>query len=223
MTRKDTLRFAALIAVLMAGSCAAPVNDGTVFSDPEANHPITTAPSYRSILLSFSVSAAGLTADDEARFESFVQAYSSRGNGAITISAPQGPGAADMFHYFGERLAQMGVERSRILVGTHDVVNDDARVELGYVTYVASTANCGDWSENVADTASNLPSPNFGCSVQQNIAAMVADPRDLVAPRGMDPADATRRTTVMGKYEKGDPTAATKTQDQSGAVADVNK
>jgi pilus assembly protein CpaD len=57
--------------------------------------------------------------------------------------------------------------------------------------------------------------------VQHNIAAMVADPRDLVAPRPMGDADAKRRETVMTQYQLGLPTASQKTQDQSGKVSDV--
>jgi type IV pilus biogenesis protein CpaD/CtpE len=43
----------------------------------------------------------------------------------------------------------------------------------------ASVEGCGDWSENVADTVSNDLSPNHGCAVQANIAAMAAYPADL--------------------------------------------
>ncbi len=52
---------------------------------------------------------------------------------------------------------------------------------------------------------------------------MVSDPRDLTSPRAMDASDATRRSTVLGNYEKGQPTPAVKGPDQSGAVADVGK
>jgi pilus assembly protein CpaD len=64
--------------------------------------------------------------------------------------------------------------------------------------------------------------PDFGCSVQQNIAAMVSDPRDLVTPRGMDPSDPTRRQTVLSTYEKGQTTQAQQTQKQSASVSDVS-
>ena len=161
--------------------------------------------------------------DDSAKLDAFVGEYIARGNGAISVSVPAGPGAATSIHYFGERLADMGVARANILVGTHETPGKDGRVEIGYVGYVAHTDPCGDWSEDAGDTSSNLPMPDFGCSVQHNIAAMVADPRDLVSERPIGTVDATRRATVMGKYEKGDVTAATKATDQSGAVADVNK
>jgi pilus assembly protein CpaD len=113
----------------------------------------------------------------------------------------------------------MGVSRSRILVGEHD----GAGVELNFIEYAAHTDECGDWSVNAGDTASNLPMPNFGCATQHNIAVQVADPRDLVAPRTMDQADAKRRAVITDKYQKGSVTAAEKTAEQSAAVADVNK
>jgi pilus assembly protein CpaD len=211
----------ALMAVLLAGSCAAPVNDGTVVADGLANHPITVAPSYRSLELAFSTPSAGLAPADENQLEAFTNDYLARGDGAVSISAPEGPRASEELAFFGDRLVQLGVPRSRILVGTHDVGSTDGRVELGYVLYAANTAPCGDWSENAADTSANLPRPDFGCSVQHNIAAMVADPRDLVAPRGMGAGDATRRETVIGNYEKAQTTGSQKSSDQSGKVSDV--
>lgn len=221
---KDFLRFGAMAAVLLAGSCAAPINNANITADGEANHPITVAPSYHSIKVSFAADNQGLLPEDSARLDAFVTEYMTRGNGAISVSVPGGPGAATSIHYFGERLADMGVARSSILVGTHDVAaNKDGRVEIGYVGYVAHTDACGDWSQDASDESSNLPMPDFGCSVQHNIAAMVADPRDLVSERPLGTADATRRSVMMGKYEKGEPTAANKTEQQSGAVADVNK
>jgi pilus assembly protein CpaD len=57
--------------------------------------------------------------------------------------------------------------------------------------------------------------------VQHNIAAQIAEPRDLVGPRPATPSDATRRNTVLDNYEKGKVTAAEKTQDQSVKVSGV--
>jgi pilus assembly protein CpaD len=226
-TKKDIIRFASLGALLLAGSCAAPTNDGEGYvADPAANHPITVEPSYRSIKLPFSASDAGLMPDDAAHFSVFVSEFMSSGNGAISITAPAGPGANAAIGYFGERLASLGVPRDRIMVGTRQQVGD-GKVEIGYVAYVAHAEPCvGDWSTDWSDGASNQPPPNFGCAVQKNIAAMVADPRDLVEPRTMDASDATRRSTVMGHYEKGEITQADKHiagkgVEQSGASSEI--
>lgn len=51
-----------------------------------------------------------------------------------------------------------------------------AAVDLTYIAYTARTQACGDWSENESFTLDNSTPKRFGCSVQQNIAAMVADP-----------------------------------------------
>jgi pilus assembly protein CpaD len=204
----DGLRVAMLSAVLLAGSCS---NDAG-FSSPDGseNHPIVVEPSSNSIKLPFSAPQAGLMPEDSARFEAFVDAYERGGNGAISISAPSGPDSSAAISYFGERLAADGVPRSRILVGTHDAVNGDTQVELDFIGYVAHTDACGDWSQNLAETSANYTSPNFGCSVQQNIAAQVADPRDLIEPQAMGLANANRRDDVLSKYEKGKVTQADK-------------
>ena len=159
--------------------------------------------------------------DDAQHFDAFVTDFLQHGNGAISISAPAGGDASAAIAYFGERLADAGVPRERILVGTRAAT--DGRVELGYIGYEATTSACGDWSQNLGDTSSNRVDPNFGCAVQHNIAAQIADPRDLVAPRTMGTGDASRRATVYDNYKNGKPTGATLTPDQSAAVADVNK
>ncbi len=223
MTTKDILRFASLAAVLLAGSCADPINHGQgLVSDGAANHPIVVEPTSQQVTVAFGGTDAGLSPADNQRVTAFVSDYMEHGNGAISVSVPQGPGSADTITWFGEHLAEMGVPRSRILVGQHD----GGGVELNYISYVAHSDECGDWSQNAGDTASNLPMPNFGCSTQHNIAAMVADPRDLVEPRTMDPADAKRRAVVTGKYEQGQITQADKNKtdkvnEQSGSQTDV--
>ena len=220
MSLRTALQVGSLAAVLLAGSCASP-DEGYRVADPVVNHPITVEPSYASLKLPFSASDAGLLPDDAAKLQAFVADYLAHGNGALSISAPSGEEGNAAISYFGDRLTAMGVPPARILVGHHS--ESDERVELGYVTYHAKTDACGDWSESVADSDDNEPMPNFGCSVQHNIAAQVSDPRDLIEPRTMDAGDETRRTAVMGNYEKGQPTPATKGPDQSGAVSDVGR
>lgn len=226
MTRelfRDLSLAAALAGVLMASSCAAPVNDGSFTADPVANHPIAVAPSMESLKLSLASPSSGLSPDDEAHFSDFVRAYLAYGSGSISISAPRGAGSTDAIHYFGERLASMGVPEDRILAGTHETADGDTSVEFGYISYTAHTDPCGDWSKNAGDTSSNLPMPNLGCASQHNLAAMIADPRDLVEPQPQGPAEAARRSTVMGNYVKGQPTAAQKTSDQSTSISTIGR
>lgn len=219
-TFTDVLRVTAVGVVLLAGSCASPTDELSM-ADPAANHPISVEPHFTSIKVSFSAPEAGLLPDDAARFEAFVADYLSRGSGSISVSAPQGSDSTAALSYFGARLFQMGVPRSRILVGTRN--GSDPRVEIGFIAYVARTDACGDWSDNLAKTYDNRPARNFGCAVQHNIAAQVADPRDLIEMRPSDPSDAARRAQVLDNYEKGKVTAAEKSEAQSAAISKVNK
>ncbi|MGD0141830.1 MAG: CpaD family pilus assembly lipoprotein [Rhizomicrobium sp.] len=221
MITNSLLRAGSVAAVMLVGSCAAPLATApTTFADGDVNNPITVEPVYQSIKVAYS---GDLSPDDAGHFTTFVQDYLVRGNGAITVSVPEGPGSTATITYFGEQLAALGVPRARIMVGTHDAVGADERVEIGFISYTAHADSCGDWSQDVAATATNLPPNNFGCAVQHNLAAMVADPRDLVAPSAMGESDPKRRAQVLTQYEQGQPTGQQKSKDQSGAVSDVNQ
>ena len=43
---------------------------------------------------------------------------------------------------------------------------------------------------------------NFGCAYQNNIAAQIADPADLIGPRAQTPVDAEQRGQVMKRYRE---------------------
>jgi pilus assembly protein CpaD len=223
MKLEALFRTAVILSVLVAGSCSV-ANDGTTISeDGDVNHPITVEPSYRELKLQFAGSQDGVSPDDAVKFAAFLADYRAHGNGSLGISVPNGAPSNAAITFFAERAAATGISRDKILVSTHDVTNGDYRVNLSYISYSATTEACGDWSEDLAFTAENQTSKNFGCSVQHNIAAMVADPRDLVHPRTFETADGNRAATVISNYEQGKPTPAQKTSDQSGAVSDVNK
>jgi len=206
-----------LLALASCGDPPAP-ND-PVFADGAANHPIVVEPTSRALRIA--VTADGISPSDEVQFSSFVSDYLDNGNGVISISAPRDGYSRSAIDRLTKRLVRMGVPRSRILVGGRESSGYDTRIELSYLTYSAHTDPCGNWSHDANDTHDNLPMPDFGCATQHNIAAMVADPRDLVEPRPLGPADATRRQTIVQTYEKGAVTAAQKSAEQQGNVSDV--
>jgi pilus assembly protein CpaD len=212
MTPRIALRLLAAAALIAMGSCAATpdTSPGMMLPDGAANHPITVEPSYRALKLAWSPAAGGLSPAEQVQFHAFVADYLAHGNGSIAVSAPATLGAQGAAQWFAAGINAMGVSRDKILIATHDAAGGDMRVELNYVSYQAHTDKCGDWSENLAFTLDNSTPKNFGCAVQQNIAAMVADPRDLLGPRTMGESDASRRATVVTNYEQGKITSAEK-------------
>ena len=97
-----------------------------------------------------------------------------------------------------------------------------ARIRVSYASLAVHGPECGDWSDKLARDPKNIPYRNFGCATQRNLAAMVANPRDLVEPRGMTPRDSARRDVIMGKYVRGDTTIAKKGNEETAKVSDVS-
>jgi len=213
------LRGLAALAALLAAACAAPINGKEdVYSVPD-RYPITVEPHMESLRVGYD-GARGIDDAGAAELQRFVRDYLENGSGSIAVAAPRR--FPDASNAVSERLVALGVPRNRIMAGNNDGFNATDEVRVTYIRYQAHAEPCGDWSVNLGSTSANKPSPNFGCATQHNLAAMVADPRDLVSPKPVDPDDAQRRLTVLEKYRKGEATVATKTEEQSGAVAEVS-
>jgi pilus assembly protein CpaD len=209
MKPEYVLRPLALAAVLIAGSCSVGSNGPVVWEDGARNHPIAVEPSYRDLKIYYTGSADGMNADDTVKFDAFVADYRAHGNGSLGISVPSGSASRAAITYFGERAAATGISRDKIMISTREA-GSDMRVDVSYIAYTARSQACGDWSENEAFTIDNTTPKNFGCSTQHNLAAMVADPRDLLGPGAMGPVDTNRRAVVMDHYQKGETTQAIK-------------
>ncbi len=131
------LRAAAAACVLLAGSCAAPMNGAdSPSADPVVNHPIAVEPGMQSLRLSYSAADQGLMPDDAAHLENFLADYRLHGNGSIIINAPQGQASHAAIAWFAERIAAFGVSRDRILVATREAPGD-FKVELSFISYHA--------------------------------------------------------------------------------------
>lgn len=99
-------------------------------------------------------------------------------------------------------VAQQGVPRARIHTAAYNGKSDS--VTMAFVVRVASTKECGDWSHNLANTYKNELFPNMGCAMQNNVAAMVSNPDDLLAPRASPPVRSAARDPAMDNYLSND-------------------
>ena len=66
----------------------------------------------------------------------------------------------------------------------------------------AQTNKCGRWPDDLLDNAENKHYADFGCSYQNNLAAQIADPADLIGPRKLSEVDAEKRGVVIDEYRK---------------------
>ena len=71
----------------------------------------------------------------------------------------------------------------------------------------ATVPGCPNWDRPASPDFKNRQMPNFGCGVSSNMAAMVADPQDLIYGRESGPVvDALTATKAIGSYRSAKPT-----------------
>jgi pilus assembly protein CpaD len=170
--------------------------------------------------------ASRLAGDDRARVAEFAREYRARSGGAMIVARPDGGpnhvAAATKVASIQRELREAGVPPAAISYRIYQAGASDraAPVILTYETFEAITPPCGNWQQNTANTYTNRPYPDFGCASQHNLAAMVANPRDLVEPRAMTPADAGRRGVILEAWRKGEKTQSDRGSDDSGQVSE---
>jgi pilus assembly protein CpaD len=189
---------------------------------PTEQFPIEVAQNPDEIRLA--IHDRGLTEGQEAALAALVERWRETGGGAVTIRAPRGPGDAAAGAYANDAtraLVDLGVPLEQVrLVGYQPAPAQAGAAApppliVGFASYQAVGPQCGHW-DNLTATGSNRPYANFGCAMSANIAAQIANPHDLIAPRHMGPPDAARRSVVLDHYRKGEVTSTAK-DDQANA------
>lgn len=171
------------------------------------------------------VSGEKLGATEREAVKYFAAAYQDEGHGAVVISRPSnGSDDISAMRAAADARAIMlaeGLEATQISEGPYDASGArSAPLVISYRTYEAVVPNCPDISQiDVSFTGSNAPLPSFGCATAVNLAAMIADPSDLVGNQPLDPSDIVRRGIMISKYRNGEKTSAERNGDASGAIS----
>ncbi len=158
--------------------------------------------------------------------EAVADEYKTRGHGPLVISYPQGAAneEAAMLAIANARTVfyEAGVDWRQISGGPYDARgHGDAAVIFTFTRYRAIAPDCPQGWPNMARNLDNRHEARFGCAMAANLAEMVSDPRDLIAPRDMGPSDTGRRQTVMDRYRAGESTTSQRSEYESGAVSNV--
>ncbi len=217
----------ALLSSTMMTACVHEYNGTDQAMSVADNFPIEVAETTATLELAVEPGQRGLNTTDRANLAAFVSAYKQKGRGQIKVAAPtstsNASSASRVAKAIAANIADTGVESGAITRTSYPASPGDAAapVIVSFSHYEASVNNCGVWDHNMATNSRNVPWNNFGCAAQNNLAAMVEDPGDLIAPRNMTGADADRRSTVLKNYRTGETTAATRTEAESADVSNV--
>lgn len=214
------------------GGCAAHLDGysevkGYVLTEAAERHPITLA--EREVMIDIAVAPhqAGLAPYQHAEVADFARDYKRLGSGRLAVMVPSGSvnesAAARVYDAIRHAIIAENVPAGAILVESYYADREPhPPIRLSYNRQIAQAPDCGDWSEDLGDTRENLPFLNLGCATQANFANQVANPADLLGPRGMGPRASERRDVTWDKYVKGETTVSEKSEEEkAGTVSDV--
>jgi pilus assembly protein CpaD len=206
-----------IVALTVAGCSAAqrdPIQVGSVPDDYRTNHPIILSEQQQTLDVPISSGARDLNVPVRSNIRAFAATFASSGNGALFVNMPTGSANSASVSFVRDQIMQAlvdgGASRSRLVVQHYDgsAYGPSAPVRLAYSAVAASTNPCGNWPADLADTVENKHYADFGCSTQANLAAIVANPGDLLGPRQTSEIDATQRGAVIQIYQSGPVGAA---------------
>jgi pilus assembly protein CpaD len=175
--------------------------------DPNRGLATTKVPVVTSANYVFDASAPGgsLASGEADRLNGWFQGLGlGYGDSVYVDGAYGGPAAAQVAQVAGRYglLVQPGapVTAGGVAPGSVRVVVSRRRAEV---------PGCPDWSIQAQPNYSNANASNWGCAVNSNLAAMVADPVDLIHGREAGSVtDATTATRAVDLYRKQTPTGS---------------
>jgi pilus assembly protein CpaD len=195
------------VATLLVG-CARrdSITVGAIPDDYRTNHPILIAEKNQKIDLPVGAGDRGMTGAQRDTLLGFLDGYDRKAAPTLTIQIPSGSAneiaATAAARDFARLAIASGVSRNRIVVTSYQAASIEisSPVRVAYVSVKAQTDKCGRWPADIGDTSENKHYADFGCSYQNNLAAQMANPNDLLGPRKPSTIDAENRGAVIDVY-----------------------
>ena len=200
---------ALLIAVALSGCAYHPG------PDPEAGISSVNEPVLNRSDFVFDAAAPGgsLPPSEAARLDSWFSGLDLRYGDSVYVDAgPYSEAARSDVARIAGKYGLLVSPGAPVTAGT--VPSGSVRVVVSRT--IASVPNCPDWDRQSQPNYNNESLPGFGCSVNGNLAAMVANPEDLFHGReGTGVADSTTAAKAVGVYRSAKPTGSEGLQDIS--------
>ncbi len=191
MSRLPTLAASLLLGAAVS-ACAPTTNGLTADNNPSlysVHQPVVQRTDY---VIDLSTAGGGLAPSEADRLHAWLHSVGAGYGDRLSVDEPQG---------YSDPAARTDIVR---IAGQYGLVVDGAppvlngEVQPGSIRVIASRAtahvpNCPDWGHR-GDVPKTTTSSNYGCAVNSNLAAMVANPEDLVL--GQDGGTAGSGTTA---------------------------
>jgi len=193
-----------LAAGLAASGCASVSGGFDAPITPLSRYALQVEPGLDRIALA--VHDQGLSANQHAALRDFSARYRASGAGHVRIESPAGddPVAVQQAWAVRSFLQSAGVPEDRIHMVAYAAPDPRAPVLAGFESIRASIPDCSAAARSMGPRFSNQSSASLGCAITANMAAQIADPRDILGARPMTPADSGRAAVVFDNYRKGE-------------------
>lgn len=218
-----------LLGLSALGACAGIPDppEGRAIATAADRHQISVEQSTQNLDIPVASGDRTLAPQEHAALAEFAGQYLRYGHGPLVLSTPAGganeSAAAMLARQARMSLSEAGLSHAAMTAATYDASGrDNAPIIVGFSRYEARAPECAPlWEQDLAHQSNNQPWESFGCATQANLAALIEDPHDLLAPRGETPRDSGRRDTVFQAYRAGEPTGATRSDDERARVSDA--
>jgi pilus assembly protein CpaD len=206
-------------AVALLGGCAATGGSDIQPLTPLSRYSLQVEPGLDRIALA--VHEDGLSYNQQSALNDLAGRYMASGVGAVRIEGPSGedPAAARQTWAVHSALQAAGLPADRIIVASYAAPDPRAPVLAGFETVRASIPNCAAEPRAMEGRFSNNSSLGLGCAINANLAAQIADPRDIIGHRPLSPADSGRAAIVFDNYRRGEVTSAPQEPLVEGRIA----
>jgi len=142
----------------------------------------------------------------------FIANYGRHGEGPLYMHVPStiagGRGVQEAQALIRQNMNRYGVPQSQVSIANYQPYNGGASpVVVSYKRLQAELRDCRSLGD-LTRTSGNMPYAEFGCSANSNLAAMIENPNQFLAPYPMGPPNAERRKDVYDKYIAGENPAS---------------
>jgi pilus assembly protein CpaD len=156
------------------------------------------------MVLDVTTTSSGLPISEQQRLNGWFETMDLRYGDRIAIENPgQNPAVTNAIRELAGRYGLMLSDTAPVTPGY--LQPGQARVVITRTT--ASVPGCPDWSSQSDMNYNNGTSPGHGCAVNSNLAAMVADPQDLLeGKKGSSESVIATSTKAISTYRDMEPT-----------------
>jgi len=206
--KSKLMSVAALSLGLAVAGCGGMATNASLYS---VKQPVVERTNFT---LDVDTTRSGLSISEQQRVNGWFETMELRYGDRITIEDPaSNPAVSNAVNDLAGRYGLIVSEVAPTTSG--QLAPGQARVVITRST--ATVPGCPDWSAKSDSNYLNANSPGYGCAVNSNLAAMVANPEDLLqGQEGSGETVVATGTRAIQTYRDSEPTGASGLQSAQG-------